>query len=144
MTPREYTVLRAKAEGATPGPWYASANYLIGGIWVHSSQYDPERSIVFDMVVRAEDAAFIVAANPQAVLALLAEIEQQRRLLLDTADERDQLQQQMPQAQKRIAELEAKNKALMRHRAATEGFDYEQIADQVRYSDSFSRSDDDR
>lgn len=68
MTPPERQALRALCQAATPGPWY----------------HDPDMPDSVDMLdhptacaddMEPEDAAFIAAANPQAVLSLLDEVE---------------------------------------------------------------------
>lgn len=62
--------LRRLAEAATPGPWEQSE----GGMYVDVVDDDSQVA----EVIRRADAAFIAAANPAAVLALLDEIERLR------------------------------------------------------------------
>ena len=64
MTEREK--LRKLAEAATPGPWSTAAFQLV---------IDVARRIDVGMCGHRDDAAFIAAANPATVLALLAERE---------------------------------------------------------------------
>lgn len=65
------TDLRKAAEAATPGPWFATD----GVVWeIIQPTYDsgtPEQSKIAD--TNPQDAAYIAAANPQAILALLDE-----------------------------------------------------------------------
>ena len=63
--------LRRLAEAATPGPWSTAAFQLV---------IDVAQRIDVGMCGHRDDAAFIAAANPAAVLALL-----------DAAAERDRL-----------------------------------------------------
>lgn len=72
--------LRELAEAATPGPWIVSDKDVFSAITVGSSKTDV---CTFDIYEHrpdecAEDAAFVAAANPQTVIALLDEIERLR------------------------------------------------------------------
>ena len=64
--------LKALAEAATAGPWYAGENYLIGGWWVTLSEVDPARTDIADFV-RKQDAKYIAALSPNVVLRLITE-----------------------------------------------------------------------
>lgn len=68
----ELAALKALADAATPGPWDCGRD---------PSHYDaPEITKAdgaFYVGVKMEDAAFIAAANPQTILALLAKIKKQ-------------------------------------------------------------------
>lgn len=68
----DVTELRRLAEAATPGPWSTAAFQLV---------IDVARRIDVGMCGHRDDAAFIAAANPATVLALLDE----RDALLDAA-----------------------------------------------------------
>ena len=70
-TPEMLAELRRLAEAATPGPWATAAFQLV---------IDVARRIDVGMCGHRDDAAFIAAANPATVLALL-----------DAAAERDAL-----------------------------------------------------
>lgn len=114
--------LKAAAMAATPGPWFVhekpceDGNY---GIDTSDNEWTAEAVVWWgfarESIWREEDARFIAAANPAAVLALLAEleaktldgrcIEQERELF---RVERTAHQQHAQDLEKRIAELEAK------------------------------------
>ena len=64
MTEREE--LRKLAEAATPGPWSTAAFQLV---------IDVARRIDVGMCGHRDDAAFIAAANPAAVLGLLDQLD---------------------------------------------------------------------
>lgn len=113
--------LKAAAMAATPGPWFVhekpceDGNY---GIDTSDNEWTAEAVVWWgfarESIWREEDARFIAAANPAAVLALLAEleakalegrcIEQERELF---RVERTAHQQHAQELEKRIAELEA-------------------------------------
>ena len=72
--------LRRLAEQATPGPWHVKTLYLGGPeIWAGPDE-DHQTGFqgVTDRVNQPHDAAYIAAANPQAILALLDERESDR------------------------------------------------------------------
>lgn len=78
MTNDELHTLKALAEAATPGPWHVA--YEGSSDW---TVFDEKANIhVADVhrhrAVDCPDARFIAAANPQTVLALLAEVERLR------------------------------------------------------------------
>lgn len=67
----DYTELKRLAEAATPGPWYQH-----GGIMQVLSHDCETVCETFEDDGECPDAQFIAAANPAAVLALIAENEQ--------------------------------------------------------------------
>ncbi|MBX3533368.1 MAG: ead/Ea22-like family protein [Xanthobacteraceae bacterium] len=77
----EHTELRELAEAATPGPWAATLdeNYSVvtGPDGAAIALPDYETGICLEEA----DAAFIAAANPKTVLALLAERDRLREAL---------------------------------------------------------------
>ena len=90
------TTLRQLAEAATPGPWYAHEN---GTIWRRPIKdlYQYGGGVAGDKSIASAskgwhdenakgypveaNAAYIAAANPAAILALLDTIDAQRKLL---------------------------------------------------------------
>ena len=78
----DYSELKRVAEAATPGPWYQH-----GGIMQVLSHDCETVCETFEDDGECPDAQFIAAANPAAVLALIAENEQ----LAKTADCWDRL-----------------------------------------------------
>ena len=66
----DYSVLKRLAEAATPGPWYQH-----GGIMQVLSHDCETVCETFEDDGECPDAQFIAAANPAAVLALIAENE---------------------------------------------------------------------
>lgn len=93
--------LQRKAEAATPGPWdhetkkFSEAIYTphrsgpsISISWGAGSRNSP----IWGTPERAKaDAAFIAAANPEAVLALIAELKQMRGEVQSLRESRDNL-----------------------------------------------------
>ena len=72
--------LRRLAEAATPGPWSTAAFQLV---------IDAARRIDVGMCGHRDDAAFIAAANPAAVLALLDDADALRAELAHMTEARD-------------------------------------------------------
>lgn len=74
--------LKALAESATPGPWVKSAPGEVS-----SADYEVDGEIMCDHIASGfgcgssdpDDAAFVAAANPETILAMLAEIERLER-----------------------------------------------------------------
>lgn len=66
----DYSELKRVAEAATPGPWYQH-----GGIMQVLSHDCETVCETFEDDGECPDAQFIAAANPAAVLALIAENE---------------------------------------------------------------------
>ena len=85
MTALNKQALREAAEKATPGPWYVhdkpceDGNY---GIDTSDKEFLAEAVVWWGFarqsIWREEDAKFIAAANPAAVLALLDELEKEK------------------------------------------------------------------
>ena len=71
LTTEQLADLRAKAEAATPGPWDSFADGTC--IWERIKDL-PEGHI--GECYRANDTAYVVAANPATILKLLDMIEQ--------------------------------------------------------------------
>ena len=76
-TPEQRTKLKAAAEAATPGPWEARENSVIEEA---ATRHDSCLAVLVSAGTRTIDeaeanAAFIALANPETILALLAEIE---------------------------------------------------------------------
>jgi len=74
MTDAELTALEAAAKAATPGPWYAYSGGSI--VWEQTHEIHSDVCDCGDK--RPKDTAFIAAANPAAVLDLIAELRQAR------------------------------------------------------------------
>ena len=70
----DLAALRQLAEKATPGPWQHCS-----GHWVYADRLFI--AMVDDSERGAHEGAFIAAANPATILALLAELESDRREL---------------------------------------------------------------
>ncbi|WP_193160290.1 ead/Ea22-like family protein [Serratia ureilytica] len=64
----KFSELKAAAMAATPGPWSYNGNCKFGIWW-------PTENCYVLSANTHEDAAFIAAANPAVILALLAELE---------------------------------------------------------------------
>ncbi|MBH2906405.1 ead/Ea22-like family protein [Serratia marcescens] len=67
----KFSELKAAAMAATPGPWSYNGNCKFGIWW-------PAENCYVLSANTHEDAAFIAAANPAVILALLAELETER------------------------------------------------------------------
>lgn len=80
MTDVDHAELKRLAEGATPGPWNNSgrsvddfdAECMMRMEWIANGAADDDDDLNANV---ENDAAFIAAANPAVVLALLSEIE---------------------------------------------------------------------
>ena len=80
MTTIDTDRLRALAEAATPGPWEDVSNrygYDVSETWA-VEPVAPSVHNICHVTVGQRDAAYIAAADPQTVLALLDEIERLR------------------------------------------------------------------
>lgn len=75
MTDAELSALEAAAKAATPGPWYNIGCSTIKSEITHSDIVNDEDCFL----IKDDDCAFIAAANPSAVLDLIAELRQARR-----------------------------------------------------------------
>ena len=71
MTDAELLELEQKAKAATPGPWDC------GGVEVFLGEWNP----LIAMCNSEDNAAYIAAANPAAILELIAELRQARASL---------------------------------------------------------------
>lgn len=78
MKLNELNAIRARLAAATPGPWFAQPNDLIGGWCVRTVDAPPSEGAgeVADFI-REEDARFIAAA-PATIRALIEEVEHLR------------------------------------------------------------------
>lgn len=107
--------LKARAEKATPGTWEKSA--LAAGYIVHCDghheiiasvvEYAPDGSIANTFDNAEANADFITAANPQAVLALIAEVERLEAIV-------NGYKVSTEEAQEIMGELQAENARLDR------------------------------
>lgn len=73
--------LRALAEAATPGPWESFHDRIAPDTAVVTAEHDESLAVCeheHEPQFRDADAAFIAAANPTAVLALLDEVDRLR------------------------------------------------------------------
>jgi len=80
MTDTELNALESAAKAATPGPWHKGDSMLSGGVWVLGPATDT-KSICITGYARGEssnenNAAYIAAANPAAILELIAELRE--------------------------------------------------------------------
>lgn len=83
MTDTELDALEAAAKAATPGPWNTKEGPDFSEIFAH------DKNIALIGSQHA-DAAYIAAANPAAVLELIAELRQtraERDFILEQVDE---------------------------------------------------------
>lgn len=78
MTADELNAIRARLAAATPGPWFAQPNDLVGGWCVRTVDAPPSKGAgeVADFI-REEDARFIAAA-PATIQTLIEEVEHLR------------------------------------------------------------------
>lgn len=96
------TELKRLAEAATPGPWSVCGEVdstqgfeIVQDIWNEHGTHTGMDVVVYEWsyesdplgVIRRPDADFIAAANPSAVLALIAENERLFKLLERTVDQ---------------------------------------------------------
>lgn len=87
----EYSELKRRALDATPGPWYErdDEDSAAGAVFIM-----PESDVWMPPICRItveSNAAFIAAANPAAVLDLMAENEALRKALTTIRDESDDI-----------------------------------------------------
>ena len=76
---KELARLRALADAATPGPWRAGTHERENVFCAYGATMGPERVLLRmnrEFPGFKRDAAFIAAANPAVVLALIAVVEQ--------------------------------------------------------------------
>lgn len=78
-TDAQIAELRRLAEAATPGPWHdgAAGNFRVYGPDGRDVHSGPIAEVAHrrDPTTRRSNAAYIAAANPQAVLALLDDLQ---------------------------------------------------------------------
>ncbi|MDD8380251.1 ead/Ea22-like family protein [Escherichia coli] len=124
MNKIDYQALREAAEKATPGPW----EYYPGNTSIEynvDSMVEDQGSIVYvdsgDFTQKQTDlnGAFIAAANPATVLALLDERERNLQYIKRRDQENEdialtvgRLRVELEAAEKRIAELDAREISL--------------------------------
>lgn len=82
----DLTYLTELAKRATPGPWFVSDQKRVGYTVAKIASAAAVKSDVPDNGDPFADADFIAAANPQAILWLIAEVERLRSALLDVRD----------------------------------------------------------
>lgn len=93
--------LKRLAEAATPGPWHAAGGYLTvrdpegrsfsNTIYHLDEMGQPGPMLAFQAVpfAKSSDAAYIAAANPQAILFLIEENERMREALEECREHLD-------------------------------------------------------
>lgn len=85
MTRTNLDELESIARAATPGPWLTSkTSHDTGALCVEVPDGDDEMSLAWDAgfgitVMSAADATHVVATNPAATLALIAELRAERK-----------------------------------------------------------------
>ena len=86
----DYSELKQKAEAATPGPWrgYKNSGYVYGSdvIVAKCGEFKDKELLRFNKERWGNDTAYIAAASPSAILAILAELEALRAALTDIAN----------------------------------------------------------
>lgn len=82
--PIDLDAIEARCAAATPGPLYASENYLIGGWWIQTED-DKRREREHGDFFLKEDAEFFAAARTD-VPALVARVRKLEAALADIAD----------------------------------------------------------
>ncbi|EFO1089062.1 ead/Ea22-like family protein [Escherichia coli] len=112
MSKIDYQALRMAAENATPGEWCTDDYHgVIADAGLNANYYIASCSGPDNR----SNKRFIAAANPAAVLVLLDELEYYKsreervtKLVMDNSTSWDALYKQLEAAEKRIAELEAR------------------------------------
>ena len=70
--------LEATAKAATPGPWHIGDSMLSGGVWVLGPATDTKSICITgyarDEPLNKKNAAYIAAANPEAVQTLISRL----------------------------------------------------------------------
>lgn len=107
--------LKKLAQAATPGPWVKGAPGE-----VHTSNYKVDGQVMCDHIASGfgcgssdpDDAAFVAAANPETVLALLAEIERLSGRVTTLEKYEDECLRLMRDAEAERDQLKAENEAL--------------------------------
>ena len=84
----DYSELKQKAEAATPGPWrgYKNSGYVYGSdvIVAKCGEFKDKELLRFNKERWGNDTAYIAAASPSAILAILAELDVLRANLYGT------------------------------------------------------------
>ena len=81
MTRPDLDALEKLADEATPGPWIIRTLENFGWNVVHYRNRDGFNIERVSKCAHEENAAFIAAANPAAIKALIAELKEGRRLM---------------------------------------------------------------
>ncbi len=89
MTADERARLRALAVAATPGPWSAGVSDPEGLPNDTPTIFAPEMVDVVALAPVGDDAAFIAAANPAAVVALLDALDAAERRVAELEERED-------------------------------------------------------
>ena len=104
MTPAELDQLRALAQSATPGPWrveaYGHSAQQVAK--VNNLEVAPSNDV--ELAHCADDAAYIAAVSPDAVLGLIDEVKRLTLLLRESTAGRD-LSKREVAAQRRQRDL---------------------------------------
>lgn len=116
MTDLDLSALEAIAKQATPGPWFAKVNDLIGGMCVMPVDMTPgEASDTGQRIgevgdFMGNDADFVATFNPETVLALIGrvrEAEDPPRVALNVEWQREMLQKRNVDLRARLEAVEA-------------------------------------
>jgi hypothetical protein len=75
----ELRVIKARCEHTTPGPWFHSPNYLIGGYWVQNEELRAKEQSLIDLFISERDAEFVATAKTDIpkLLQMIEELKQQ-------------------------------------------------------------------
>ncbi|MBH3171932.1 ead/Ea22-like family protein [Serratia marcescens] len=115
MTMDKFSELKAAAMAATPGPWVVTDKNNVEA--PNQKRFRPVAYIFGNRAEhkRAADAAFIAAANPAVVLAILAELEAKDKRIAELEEEfafimgqNDGMEKELRDKDARIEHLEAK------------------------------------
>lgn len=109
----KFRELKAAAMAATPGPWSYNGNCKFGIWW-------PTENCYVLSANTHEDAAFIAAANPAVILALLAELEAKDERIGELERANTSQDDHINQQQDRIESLEKTNTGLGQRLGAAE------------------------
>lgn len=128
----KFSELKAAAMAATPGPWVVTEKNNVEA--PNQKRFRPVAYIFGNRAEhkRAADAAFIAAANPAVVLALLAELEAKDKRIAELERANKSQDDHINQQQDRIDSLEKKNAGLGRRLGDAE----KRLATPVRLPDS--------
>lgn len=93
MTPDQISAARKICEAATPGPLFASPNYLIGGWWVQTEEMKAKEHECGDFANEGNAKLFAAARTgwPEALTALEEAYAKIKRLEVSLAEERREL-----------------------------------------------------